>query len=320
MNNFSFRYSGCDDFGVIITCSIYDLNFAKGCIASVLHFMPTVPICVIYDGVLDEGEFGELAQRVLILDRARVRNAFLRERSFGFGVTKMVAFWESPFERFLLIDADTCVWGSMCPTSEDLRFDMVVDRPLYRQDIVGINHWFFDVEKLSRFDRQFPVMKYSDLFFCTGVVYSKREVFSLDWYKNLVEFGLRDKDVFKFGEMGLLNYMIFKSVELGLLDLKSREIQHIYPDFSMDDTRQKFPLIEGVPVVNEARVLHFCGPAKPWINRTDVYHEPLTFFRRAFYRAAFPGMTELDIRFAMHRDDLGRKVEKGLGWLRRKWQ
>lgn len=308
------------EFGVIVTCSDSDLHFAKGCIASVLHFMPDVPICVLFDGKLDINELGALADKVLILDKSTVRNDFLLKKSFGFGVTKMVAFWESPFERFLLIDADTCVWGDMRLGPPDLGFDMVVDEPLYRQDAKGINHWFFDTVKLSGFDPSFMTDKYSDRYFCTGVVYSRRNVFKLDWYEQLVDIERVQSGTFKFGEMGMLNYMIFKLVDSAQLTVCGRKIQYICPDFSLEETRGRFPIVAGLPVVAEARVLHFCGPAKPWSIRSNVYHDPVSYFRQLFYRTAFPGLSESVVRSTIRREDAWRLVANRLGGLRRRLQ
>ena len=38
------------DFGVIIGCCRRDYGFAKGTVASVRHYMPDMPICLLVDG------------------------------------------------------------------------------------------------------------------------------------------------------------------------------------------------------------------------------------------------------------------------------
>ncbi|WP_434222373.1 hypothetical protein ACOKW7_03225 [Limnospira platensis CENA597] len=100
------------DFGIIIACCFKDYHFAAGCCASIRYFGGDVPICLIVDGDFNTTSL-EKTYGVKIINQKTVKHPFLKENSFGWGLTKMIAFWESPWQNFLFLDADTIIWG-MC--------------------------------------------------------------------------------------------------------------------------------------------------------------------------------------------------------------
>jgi hypothetical protein len=67
-----------EDFGIIIACCYQDYLFAKGCCASIRHFLGDVPIGLIVDGTFSlsslEKEYG-----VRVLNHHTVTNEFLRK-------------------------------------------------------------------------------------------------------------------------------------------------------------------------------------------------------------------------------------------------
>jgi hypothetical protein len=72
-------------------------------------------IALIVDGTFSTVLWKRLMVFVLsIIIRSPTK--FLREKSFGWGKTKMIAFWESPWQNFLVLDADTNVWGNILNT------------------------------------------------------------------------------------------------------------------------------------------------------------------------------------------------------------
>jgi hypothetical protein len=315
-------------FGVVIICCTSDYPFAQGCLASVRTFMPGVPICLLVDGTVDTSA-EESLEGVSVLRREGVQSEALRKKSFGWAVSKMVAFWESPFERFLLLDADTCVWGDVrAELKWDPDEDMVIDQPLYRFDGPAIDTYLFSRTGISKFDPEFDVERYADRYFCPGVLAARRGIFDLDWYLQLLDLSQRGDTVLRrkarfwlkdfrhllnksiletpgfFGDMGLLNYMIFKSIAQGRLKVASRPIQHLTPDFSRAETARRFSIVDGIPQVSERRVLHFCGAwCKPYSLNHLGYSEPMTHFRRQHGRAIHPELSEAELNSRIHAED-----------------
>jgi hypothetical protein len=269
------------DFGVIITCSPSDLWMAKGCCASVRYFMPKVPICLLFDG--PRGRIETLARvydaRVICHDN--VVNDVLRKESFGYAITKMIAFWESMFENFLQIDADTIVLGDMRPLADFADADLIFDVPERLHTAAEIAHWFFDPEKMSSFD---PHFRWPDrTYVCPGVVFAKRGIFSLDDYIKLLSISRDDPSFFKFGDMGIVNYLAFSNHDRGALRLKQSRIQLLAASYSRDQLAALIQLDkqQAAPIGmrdGSSIVLHYAG-VRPHTFNTQIYVEPMTYFR-----------------------------------------
>ena len=101
-------------FGVVTACHPGDCFLVKATCASVRHFMPDVPICVIADIGADTSELRR-AYGVIELPVAGLRTAALRELLPGSTRTKLAAMWEGPFDEFLWLDSDAVVWGDVRP-------------------------------------------------------------------------------------------------------------------------------------------------------------------------------------------------------------
>ncbi len=272
------------DFGIIVACYHKDYRFAKGCCASIRYFLGDVPICLLVDGSFSVAEV-EKAYDVNVIYRHDVTNQVLKNRSFGYGITKMVAFWESPFQHFLFMDADTIAWGNILKYANFEDFDFVIDRtePSYLNDS-GINKSFFDTEKLEKYFPDFNWQKYRYNYFITGVFFAKRGIFELAEYLQMLDFCEKHRGVFKFGDQGLLNYMIFRGVEQGKFRVKNENMQFFGSDFINNYRLQKrFSLSNNKPLVenNDATVIHWAGGINsPLLARTEVYNQPMTLFRQ----------------------------------------
>jgi hypothetical protein len=289
-------------FGVVIICSDKDFSLAQGCLASVNYFMPGIETCLLLDGNTDT----LLAENIYgckVLKKKDIKNEWLRENSFGWSITKMIALWESPFENFLLLDADICVWGDIIKNVDWGNYDVVIDQPLYTYKEKDINEWFFDTGRLRELDKKFNPVDFGDRYCCPGVYFFKRGCLELEWYKELTRLNKGNEVLFKYGDMGMFNYMIFKSFQDGRLKLTNHPIQHICPDFKKEETRKMFPFINGQPFVKQPKAIHYNGDWKPYLKNILSYHQPMTYFRELYYKNAYPGLTKKEIRKVMLKED-----------------
>jgi hypothetical protein len=269
-----------NDFGVIIGCCKRDYLFAKGTIASVRHFLGDVPICLLVDGTFPTDEMNK-AYGVQTLYRADVKDDFLRSRSFGWGLTKMVCFWESPFERFLWLDADTVVWGDIRKKLfREGNWDIYTDKSDGSFSREDVTEWFFDVDKLEQRYPGFNWQRYAGSYYCTGIWASRRGVFPLQEYKDILNVVDEDPSLFKCAEMGLLNFMIFRAMEEGRAKVASGAVQVIVHDFTLEELDRRYNVSHGEPVEvsDDPVVLHYTIP-KPVISEGPVVR-PMTYFRR----------------------------------------
>ncbi|MCT7985717.1 glycosyltransferase [Laspinema sp. A4] len=299
------------DFGVIVACYDKDYSFAKGCCASIRYFLGDVPIALIVDGNFSIKEL-ENAYGVHALYRPESAHECLRDKEWR-SSTKMLAFWESPWEYFLYLDADIVVWGDLLKFANFTDYDMIIDHPAYEFTNEAINKWFFNGIQIEKY---FPDFQWQQRpYFCTGVFFAKRNIFDLTEYQKLLELRLANPKMFYGMDQGLLNLMIFRAADRGEIRLKQESMQVIISNFSISELNQRFPMDKTGPICieNDATVIHWSGQ-KPFISRSTVYSEPMNFFRRKFIQDAwgYQGLrAELMLQiedFKMYKNKLMRRL------------
>jgi hypothetical protein len=270
-----------EGFGVIVVCTKKDYLFAKGCCASVRHFMGDVPLCLLVHGDFDYHKLAS-TYKASVINYNTIQSPLLKARSFGWGVTKMIAFWESPFEHFLLLDADTCLWGDMTKYAEELNtYDVIVDKPGYSYTEDEVSHWFIDVKRIKEIYPDFHPAEHP--YVCTGIIFSKKNIFTIDEYMEMLDLAEKNPGLFFPGEMGFFNFMIYYAKEKGRLKVGNEDVQYLVCDFKPEEMKKTFPL-NGKPVLTkEPTVLHFTGGIKPIkYKKLNHYTEPAMFFRRKY--------------------------------------
>jgi hypothetical protein len=276
-----------EDFGIIIACSNQDYALAKGCCASIRYFIGDVPICLIVDGTFST-EILEKTYGVKIINQKNVSFEVLRERSFGFGLTKMVAFWESPWKHFLYLDADTIIWFDILKFANFKEFDIIIDKPRYERPDEDICRFFFEIDGIKNYFPSFQWLEHRHHYFCTGTFFGTRNIFDLDEYVDILDLTSKEPKLFKMGEQGFLNFMLCRAADEGRIRLGQENIQLLVPDFEHQSLSKRFPLSQGKPLYqHEDVVIHWCGPNKPTSNTTKIYSEPMNFSRRKFLHDAF---------------------------------
>lgn len=274
------------DFGIIVACCKYDYLFAKGCVASIRYFLGDVPIALIVDGDVSTRDL-EKTYGVQVIRKQNVRAEALRNRSFGMGITKMIAFWESPWENFFYLDADTVIWGDILKHADFERFDFISDvvrSPLSEQHI---SNYFFDTQRIHKFFPDFDWQQYRDYYFCTGAFFAKRGIFHLEEYLEILDLVEREPDLFFIGEQGFLNLMMCRAAAENRIRLGQADLQFLVPDYSREIAERCFPVTQRVDLKpNKTNVIHWCGSTKPISILREHYTKPMTFCRRQFLQEA----------------------------------
>ncbi|MFY0651327.1 MAG: hypothetical protein JXQ96_04805 [Cyclobacteriaceae bacterium] len=269
-----------NNFGFIVTTARNDFLFAKGLIENIYQKYPTIPICLLVDGNF-ELDGVENRYNANVIRRKEVSNKFLREQSYGWGLTKMVAFWESPFDTFLLLDADTCIWGNIMSFLDFENFDIIIDKPLkdYRKE--DIDEYFFETSLLLKFYPEFNPL--GRPYFCTGVIPARKGIFDIDDYKQIMSLSIENPSLFKYGEMGMLNFLIQQYVDREKIRIKLAETQVIVPDYDPSEIEKRFSPKHIQPSSRENVVLHWCGKAKPVVyNKYGFNTELMTHYRMGY--------------------------------------
>jgi hypothetical protein len=273
-----------EDFGVVIPAKSEHLHWVRGACASVRHFMGETPICVLLDGERFPDDLRRTYD-VQIIRGAEIGLQELCELSLGSLKAKNVALWASPFERFLLIDADAVVWGDMRAHADFDRFDFVLDEGNSGPDYV--RRWIMDVEAVSRHIPDFDARGYAHRFVNTGAYFGTRGLLDLDSYLELLRFSQAHPGMF-YGSQGVFNFTVFRAADAGALRVDQRRLQVTTGLTPREDLLRRFRLVDGRPHgVGEPAVLHWAGSPKPRVREGDGdYFAPMTFFRLEYRRAA----------------------------------
>jgi len=263
-----------NDFGIIITCYIGDYFLTKGLLASINTFMPHIPICIIQDG-----DFSIDAERKMynishVIKKADVKNDFLRENCFGSRCTNMIAFWESPFKRFLYIDSDTIIRGDVTKNFEYTKYDFIHNIPHEEYTDFVIKHQYFNFEKLFTIIPEIAFRNHH--FFNAGVFVATRGMFDLELFKNLLAIWKTDKKLFGPEPQGFINYMVFRLVEEQKITVGEAALQTLVPMFDKTTLEKMYALQE----TEQATIVHWAGMKPLYINRNKVYSRIALHYRK----------------------------------------
>ena len=261
-------------FGIIITCYVGDYFLTKGLLASINTFMPHIPICIIQDG-----DFSIEAERRVynitnVIKKAGVKNDFLRENCFGSRCTNMIAFWESPFERFLYIDSDTIVRGDVTKNFNSTKYDFIHNIPHEEYTDFVIKHQYFNFEKLFTIIPEIAFRNHH--FFNAGVFVATRGIFDLELFKELLAIWKTDKKLFGPEPQGFINYMVFRLVEEQKITVGEATLQTLVPMFDKPSLEKMFYSQE----IEQPTIVHWAGMKPLYINRNKVYSRIALHYRK----------------------------------------
>ncbi len=263
------------DFGITLSCYRGDYALVRGCCASIRAHLPAdIPICLITHGSFPVNDLQDL-YGVMVLTPAEVDPRL--HKSYGYGLTKMIAFWHSPFERFLHIDADTICWGNILTNLPWAEFDLIYNEP--HEEITDYiqRTQYFEPEKIFE---QFPPFRWQGQpYFNSGCFMARRGIFELEEYIELLEFLERNPGAV-FMDQGILNFMAFRKITEGRIKARSWPFQAIVPAIAGEELRRRFRFVSGRPLVNDddRRIIHWAGP-KPYLTRSPPFAEPMVFYR-----------------------------------------
>lgn len=267
-----------ESFGIIITCYVGDFFLTKALLASISKFMPHIPICIIKDGDFSIEIEKKTYKISHIIQKKDVKNEFLRETCFGSRCTNMIAFWESPFERFLYIDSDTVAWGDITKVIDYKDYDFVHNTPHepYTESI--LHGQYFNYQKLFSLIQGIDVERHH--FFNAGVFFAKRGIFSIEEYKKIYMLWKNDKTLFGPEPQGMINYMVFKGVEDGLLTVGEATIQNIVPVCTHKELNRSYTFLKNEPVVIKDIIIHWAGLKPLKTSGNNVYNTAAFYFRK----------------------------------------
>ena len=252
-------------------------------LASIKHYCPDAPICLIVDGDVDvsdlESEYGVWTMRISEMDSDE-----MRELVQGSTRTKLAAMWEGPFEHFVWMDSDAILWGDIRP-----RIRMDIDYQIFWNEVSipadadeapsWLAHFYFDLEKLKDFDPHFEWRGHP--YFCDGVYACRRNAIPFSKWKQALGWRQEENNPWSkgFNCMPMMNYLVHSMAGRGELKVEWTDLQWVR-------SRDNIGLVEDCKrskwrfpnEVNKPMVLHFCG-RKPYTFDRNCYSRPFTIAR-----------------------------------------
>ena len=168
-------------FGFVTGCHAGDKFMVQATLASMKHFCPEIPICLVVDGNFDVSDL-EKEYDLIVLRVSELPSEEMRNLVSGNGRAKLAAMWEGPFEFYVWLDSDAIVWGDFTPqVRTDVDFQIFwsdIDIPADATEIPPwLPHFQFDPQKLRNFDPEFDWR--GKAYFSAGVFACKRECYPI---------------------------------------------------------------------------------------------------------------------------------------------
>lgn len=289
-----------DQLGFSVSCYRGDIPLVRGCLASIRTFAPDAPICLVVDDPSCPTKALERAYDVHVVRVQDVRNPDLRKWSFGWAITKMVAFWEAPFDLVFHVDADAVLWGDVRRNLPPEPWDIVHNEPHEVITDFIQRTQYFDPNRIFDYITPFPWQ--GNPYFQAGVICVRKGCLDLDEYIRMLELQRRFPEVFVNGDQGILNVMVFRALQAGRLKVKQAHLQTVLPMWEKAELAKQFRIEDGKPVVTGGpTILHWAGP-KPWKENKDVFRAPMDYFRaKGMRECGLPGPVPLGV--AMSADE-----------------
>ena len=273
-------------FGFVTACHEGDKFMVGATLASMRHFCPDVPICLIADGDVDVSDL-ENEYDLIVLRIDNLPSEEMRDLVSGSYRVKLAAMWEGPFEFYIWMDSDAIVWGDF---TKQIRTDL--DFQIFWPDISitadaeeapeWLAHFYFKLDALKKFDPDFEWRGHP--YFSAGAYACRRNAIPYEQWQEVEQWGEEVPGLFQFGDQGILNYLVHAKNQRGEMVVDYVDLQWSrnfgFEKLIKDDqiSGWEFPRD-----VKHPAVLHFCG-RKPSTLDVQCFSRPFTIARLAHHQ------------------------------------
>ncbi|MDX6767710.1 MAG: hypothetical protein SFU85_13085 [Candidatus Methylacidiphilales bacterium] len=190
-----------------------DVPYTQCCVASIRHFYPEIPIYLFKDRRLGDYDTSELESA------CRVELWPTDREAYGWGWAKLEILSSQPSRRLLILDSDIVLAGPLLRSLEVFEEDFVV--VLERFTPESQREFYYDLAKLQLMD---PDWVESGMNFNSGQFVATTGLMNMrdfdPWVGDTPEWHLKQPEVFKCNDQGLLNYLLSKWEKEGRLTLR----------------------------------------------------------------------------------------------------
>jgi hypothetical protein len=270
-----------------------DVRLTRICVASIRHWYPDIPICLLKDEA-----FGSFSTRELE-EHWNVRVWKTERRPYGWGFIKLEPLFQREAGRYLVLDSDIAFIGPVLDELQQFGADFVVHGETQPGD--RMRELYFEPSLVQKFiDRslaEVPFTFNSGQYVATGGLLDRSDFDSvLTWNSPPV---VRYPEFFNRGDQGVLNYVLLKRQAEGALSIDSASfMKWEAPDLESLDLSA---IATSSPY---AALIHWAGMKRNRLGampRADI----LRFFEHRYYARIKGGRLRLGARIAV---DFGRRL------------
>lgn len=277
-----------NSFGFVTACHVGDKFMVQAALASMRHYCPEVPICLLADGDVEVEDLRHKYDLIVMRPPDLPNKAMAKLVSGNYRI-KLAAMWAGPFDHYVWIDSDAIVWGDFTP-QVDLALDFQVfwsevSIPANANEVPSwLGHFYFDLDKLQKHDPDFEWRGHP--YFSAGVYACRKNFVTFDEWMVVEEWNKGKTDwLFRFGDQGILNYLVHslgqrRQRKVGCSDLQYLVRHHGREEINLDTEGSggRFP-----KSIKRPRAVHFCGQ-KPYMHNWRAYSKAFTIARLEHYR------------------------------------
>ncbi|MEM9283099.1 MAG: hypothetical protein AAGA96_14830 [Verrucomicrobiota bacterium] len=289
---------------VFVACHKGDFHLARICVASIRYYYPSFRITLVKDR--QQGDFSttetERSWNVDVLE--------LKDARFGLGFSKLEVLFLEEISRILVVDADTIFVGGVIEHLESVDADVVVHQEYYPPGHAQLERNYFDLARLAKID---PSYTYPGFVFNTGAIAMRPGLLHRDDFETVVDFQstprLRNPEVFKCADQGVLNYVISKKASAGEVEVGACEFMlwsGVTDQMEAIDLRRIKQKTDTSPIL-----VHWAG-RKPFFVSKMPRSDLLSFFEAYYYGGVFAGrlkrlLRSLFRRLSFYASKMGQK-------------
>lgn len=193
----------------------YDIHWTRACVASIRYQYPDIPVFLIKDKLYGDYSTREIEKywNVSVLETTI--------QKFGWGLSKLEPLFLPGRERVLIMDSDIVIVGKLLEWLNEYTANFIIRGQISDTEFTNTN--YYNINKLSDFDEDY---KFHGQGFCSGHLVATTGIFTRKDFNHLINWddsppSLKNPDIFRFGEQGMINYFLYKMQQTEKISIDS---------------------------------------------------------------------------------------------------
>lgn len=276
-------------FGAYILTFKNDFKYCIATISSVKKYNPNLPITLIVDGEFDLPTKALKKSGVSVIKINEMPKPYKSEDFTGWGYGKLLPFFYGPYDRFIVLDADTIAIGSLMPflvNKSEFVSSKHIPLQIEERREETISECFFAPDFADEFFEK-KWRDYIDNLFVSGVFVAQKGLLDYTDYKRLRDIQNKNSGKIFPGDQGILNMWLIEKLIKDNLETDVMDFQRIIYAFIKKECTDKIyyrhmKAIKANDNIEQTMVYHWAGNTKAYAFNIGTYWQMVFHFRKEF--------------------------------------